>query len=256
MINQDKYRKLENFVQKLGKQIIGHNVNKISDIKKDIKLELDSYLNEKIISYLRNNFKFEILSEESEKDVDFTTINSLVWIVDPLDGSLNFSRNIPISCISISLWENKLPIYGLIYDMNRNELFKGYCKNNSDNNKEAYLNGRIIKVNNINNIDKGVLCTGFPSWRDYGTDSLNEFINKVKSWKKLRLLGSAAISLAWVASGRTDAYIEEDIRIWDVAAGMALVKSAGGSIFIQPNERKNFVTAIATNGNISIKELQ
>jgi myo-inositol-1(or 4)-monophosphatase len=121
--------------------------------------------------------------------------------------------------------------------------------------KGARLNGEKIETSPVKNKNQGVICTGFPSWRDYGTDSLSRFVRKVQEWKKVRMIGSAALSLAWVACGRVEAYMEEDIRIWDVAAGLALVRAAGGEIYFKTNISANFVTAAAANSYISIKEL-
>lgn len=247
----NRFNELEKYIVDLGKNIFNESIIVISDNLKDIKISNDKILHSKIYNYLKENFEYPILSEEDDVIYDFLEIDDYLWIVDPLDGSLNFSRRIPLFCISISLWRNGSPIYGLIYDIVRGEKYSGLCKE-----RNAIMNDKIISVSLIENINKGVLCTGFPSWRKYGKESLYEFISKVQKWKKLRLLGSAALSLAWVACGRVDAYIEEDIRIWDVAAGLAIVKAAGGDIYIEKRERNNFITAIATNGNISIKEFE
>ena len=104
-----------------------------------------------------------------------------------------------------------------------------------------------IKVSKIDKKEEAVICTGFPSGRKYDAGSLHAFIKRIIGWKKVRLLGSAALSLAWLGSGRVEAYIEEDIRIWDVAAGLAIVKAAGGEIEFQIRKEKNFVTVKAKN---------
>ena len=122
-------------------------------------------------------------------------------------------------------------------------------------NGTCILNNKQCISSSITNPEKGVLCTGFPSWRNFNDESLSLFLKKINKWKKIRTIGSAALSLVWVARGWADAYIEEDIRIWDVAAGLAIVKAAGGEIYLKENDRPNFVTAIATNGKISVKEL-
>jgi myo-inositol-1(or 4)-monophosphatase len=216
----------------------------LSEEKKDIKISADKELNKRIVAFLEENFNYPILSEESENNLVFGKCNDPIWIIDPLDGSLNYSRSIPIYCISIALWENYTPIVGIIFDIERNELYYTY-----DNCTKAFLNGKEISTSNTKSKEKGIICTGFPSWREYDRDSLLNFVKKVQYWKKVRLLGSAAVSLAWVSAGRTDAYLEEDIRIWDVAAGMALVKAAGGRINLVKRDRENFVTAYAWNGN-------
>jgi myo-inositol-1(or 4)-monophosphatase len=228
----------------------------ISSIKKDISLSTDKYLDKEIRTFLQSNFPYPILSEESGKQSDFRDYDDYFWIIDPLDGTLNYSRSIPISCISIALWQKQNPIIGIIYDFYHDEMFTGVVEKNEITGKTgAWLNDKPIMTAYVKNKSQGVICTGFPSWRDYGSESLLEFVKKVQDWKKVRLIGSAALSLAWVACGRVDAYMEEDIRIWDVAAGLAIVKAAGGNIYFKANERSNFVTAIATNKNISIKEL-
>lgn len=242
------YNELTNYIVELGDSIKHRSSIIVSEDEKDIKLNLDAEINTKITSFLKDKFSYPILSEEGTKQLSYNDYEDKFWIIDPLDGSLNFSRNMPLSCISIGLFNGSKPKFGCIYDFNRKDLFITQIDN-------CFLNNQKIKTSNIKKKSRGILCTGFPSFRDYGKKSLNDFLDKIKDWKKIRAIGSAALSLAWVARGWVDAYIEEDIRIWDVAAGLALVEAAGGEIFIKENNRANFVTAIATNGNISVKEL-
>ena len=240
---------LIHFLSELGSSLEKNTFQILSNNKKDIKLSTDIEINKKIISFLENNFEYPIISEENNNNISFTNYNGLYWIIDPLDGSMNYSRNIPISCISISLWEDHNPNFGLIYDFNNNNIYltrKAKC----------YVNNRICKTSTESNINNAILCTGFPSYSNINDDNLKKIVIKIQHWKKIRAIGSAAMSLAWVARGWVDAYIEEDIRIWDVAAGLALVQAAGGKIFIKENDRSNFVTAIATNGKISLGELK
>lgn len=228
----------------------------LAEIQKDISLSTDKYLDKEISLCLKSNSPYPVLSEESGKQRNFCEFDDYFWIIDPLDGTLNYSRSIPISCISIALWQRQRPVIGIIYDFYHDEIFTGVVEKTPIHGKGgAWLNGEPIMTAHIRDKTRGIICTGFPSWRDYGTESLSRFVKKVQDWKKVRLIGSAALSLAWVACGRVDAYMEEDIRIWDVAAGLALVKAAGGNVYFKANERSNFVTAIATNKNISIKEL-
>ena len=244
----EEYNELTNYIVELGKTIRSGSAIIVSEDGKDIKLNVDAEINKKIISFLANKFPYPILSEEEKNQISFKKYNKKFWIIDPLDGSLNFSRNIPMSCISIALFNDSKPNYGCIYDFNRNELF--VAGSNS-----CYLNGSRTTTSKIDRKSKGILCTGFPSWRNYEDGSLIKFLDKIKNWKKIRAIGSAALSLTWVARGWADAYIEEDIRIWDVAAGLGLVLAAGGEIYLKENEQPNFVTAIATNGKISVKDL-
>ena len=112
-----------------------------------------------------------------------------------------------------------------------------------------------IFVSTVATTQQSVLATGFPVKREYDSGSLNKFINQVQQFKKIRMIGSAALSLAYVASGVYDAYYEEDIMMWDVAAGVALVKAAGGDYFLKPGKKENSVVCGATNGAISISSL-
>lgn len=245
---KNQYNELTDYIVECGTSIRDNSSNIISENGKDIKLNLDAEINNKIISFLANKFQYPILSEEQENQTSFKKYKEKFWIIDPLDGSLNFSRNIPISCISIALFNGKNTEFGCIYDFNRNDLF-------ITGQNKSLLNHHKITTSKVEKKSKGVLCTGFPSWRNYGNESLKIFINKIQDWKKIRAIGSAALSLTWVARGWVEAYMEEDIRIWDVAAGLALVEAAGGEVFVKENKRTNFVTAIATNGTISVEEL-
>lgn len=242
---------ISNKTNALNEKIRLFTKNIITEDFKDISIYADKKLNKIITEYLRALTPFEIISEEGEKNISYTEYLEPIWIVDPLDGSLNYSREIPISCISIGLWQKSELIGGIIYDFNHREIYTAVL----DGVFTATVNNVDIHVSKIADIGRGIITTGFPSWRNYDTESLSKFIQNIQRWKKVRCIGSAALSLAWVACGKAEAYIEEDIRIWDVAAGLALVKAAGGEIYLKPNERPNFVTAIATNGKIPISQL-
>jgi len=186
--------------------------------QRDTKLEADSASESMILDMLSRNYP--VLSEEMGGIISH---KSPTWIVDPLDGTVNYSREIPISCVSIGLW-NDGPIMGVVYDFTRDEMFTGIVGDG------AFLNDEKIQVSGISNPSDAIVYTGFPVASSFETACISEFVNIVQGYKKVRLLGSAALSLAYVACGRGDAYIEQNIRIWDVAAGLALVKAAGGSI--------------------------
>jgi myo-inositol-1(or 4)-monophosphatase len=202
------------------------NIRVVEQLDRDVKLEVDYRSESLLINTLQRESNFSILTEEkgliNEKSVEYSEYQ---WIVDPLDGSLNFSRNIPLCCISIALWKEGNPLLGVIYDFNRNEMFSGLMG------KGAWLNGMPITTSKANVKSKSVLAMGFPVSTNFSQDALSYFVRDVVQYKKIRLLGSAALSLAYVACGRIDAYKENDIKIWDVAAGLVLVKAAGGAIF-------------------------
>jgi myo-inositol-1(or 4)-monophosphatase len=206
----------------------------------DIKLSIDRFSERRIVQYLKKHSHFPILSEEAGmlkgKDPEF------YWVVDPLDGTINYFHQIPLSCVSIALCRGEQPVLGVIYDFTRNELFTGVAD------KGAYLNGRRIHVSQIKSKRQAVLATGFPSQTSLSAGNLSTFCSYVKAYKKVRLLGTAALSMAYVAGGRLDAYIEKDIMLWDVAAGIAIVQAAGGQSRIHPTKKRYSYHVTAHNG--------
>ncbi|HEB9432281.1 TPA: inositol monophosphatase [Campylobacter coli] len=184
---------------------------------KDIKLQADLDSEKIICEILSNAFLYPILSEESYQISD-SEKKGIYWVVDPLDGSLNFSQDIPFCCISIALYENNNPILGVIYDFYRDEMFSGIVG------VDAWLNDKkIIPVNRKKDDKEAILATGFSSYMSYNGEDLEKFISYIQNFKKIRLFGSAALSLAYVACGRVDAYYEKNIAFWDVAAGIAII---------------------------------
>jgi myo-inositol-1(or 4)-monophosphatase len=214
------------------------------DLDKDIKLEADYKLEKFIIDNIAQQSRYPILSEERGVVNGSGPGNVYRWIIDPLDGSLNFCRGIPMSCISISLWKGMDPLLGVVFDFNRGENFTGLVG------KGAWLNGQSIKVSDVNEKSKAVLCTGFPVSTDFSKAPLLDFVDDVRNFKKVRLFGSAALSLAYVACGRADFYRENGIKVWDVAAGLALVKAAGGIININPSQDDYIVDVTASNSHL------
>ncbi len=215
-----------------------------SQYGKDIKLSADRESERIIIAALREESDLTILTEEEGLLNSGSGADQLKWIVDPLDGSLNYLRGIPSCCVSVGLWDSHTPVLGAVYDFNRNELFTGIAGTG------AWLNGKTIQVSGIDSSQQAVLFTGFPSNTDYGSSALNDYVEQVRVFKKVRLMGSAALSLVYVASGRGEAYFERDIMFWDVAAGLAIVSGAGGKFTIQETDKDNACEVYATNGLI------
>ncbi len=209
-----------------------------SEIGKDIKLSADVKAEEIILEMLSARSAVPILSEEKGWSGDE---QDLCWVVDPLDGTANYTQNIPMCCVSIALMQGWQPVLGVIYDFNHDELYTG------GTGIEAKLNGTTMKVGGQQSPDTSVLATGFPAKRDFSDEAMGAFARDAARWRKVRMLGSAAMSLAYVACGRADAYQEESIMIWDVAAGCALVEAAGGSIMISGDDRANPVSVSAAN---------
>lgn len=189
---------------------------------KDIKLVADRNSETIIVRELLDNSKFSILAEEN--GATHNSRSDYVWIVDPLDGSVNYLEGIPLCCISIGLWQDDNPILGVIYDFNRHDFYTGIV------NVGAWLNKIPITVKKIRSVQFSTLCTGFPASMEFESENIAYLIRQFKTFRKVRMVGSAALSLAFVASGKVDAYFEKNIKIWDVAAGLALVKAAGGEV--------------------------
>jgi myo-inositol-1(or 4)-monophosphatase len=211
----------------------------LAEPKRDIKLEADFKSEKIILSYLAHHSDFPILSEESgstnvqHPDSD----NRYCWIVDPLDGSFNFSRGSDMCCVSIGLWESNKPLMGVIYNFRHDNLYTGIVG------EGAWLNGKLISVNKNISLEKAVYSTGLPVSSDFSQNALEKFGAELGQYGKIRMIGSAALSLAYVACGIFDIYQERNIKIWDVAAGLAIVKAAGGEISFSGYPESNIIHA-------------
>ncbi|MCQ9207385.1 MAG: inositol monophosphatase, partial [Omnitrophica bacterium] len=196
------------------------NVEISVESRRDIKIAADCRSERIILDCLKENSDFSILSEEQglipEKEKDF------IWVVDPLDGTFNYMRGIPLCAVSIGLWKGDTPVLGVVYDFGRSELFSGISE------KGGWLNDRALKVSDTSDKKRAVLCTGFPVNTDFSAGNMEAFSDNARSHKKMRLLGSAALSICYVASGRADAYSERDIMFWDIAGGIPILLGAGG----------------------------
>lgn len=193
----------------------------------DVKLQADREAEAVILSLLRRQSSYPILAEESGEVASAPGPDQLRWIVDPLDGTVNYAGGIPLSAVSIGLWRGAAPLYGVIYDFWREELFEG------GPGAGASLNGRPICVSAADDPARAMFATGSPGTNADDPASLPRFIRNISSYRKIRMLGTAALSLAYVACGRLDAYAER-VMLWDAAAGAALVTGAGGTATVQP----------------------
>jgi myo-inositol-1(or 4)-monophosphatase len=147
------------------------------------------------------------------------------WIVDPLDGTVNFVHGIPQIAVSVGLWDGETPLVGVIYDPLRDECFA------AEVGKGAHLNGRPISVSSTHDLDGCVVATGFPyDHGDYAAEYATVVGAVLASVNGIRRFGSAALDLAWVASGRYEAYWELGIAPWDQAGGIVIVREAGGRV--------------------------
>jgi myo-inositol-1(or 4)-monophosphatase len=217
--------------------------------KRDKKLLADIESERILLEQLLTYSEYPVLTEESgwhgiNTELEQRIEPNVFWIIDPLDGTVNYSMNIPLCCVSIALVCNKKPVLGVIYDFYRDELFSGGYG------QGATMNGEKIKVSKLKKKSESIIMTGFPKARDFSDHGLARFGLEVASWQKVRMLGSAALSMAYVAAGRADAYKEENIMPWDIAGGWALIEFAGGNVHVRMDDFLNPITISASNGCI------
>ncbi len=193
-------------------------------IETDIVTDVDKKCEELIVSRLQKEFpKHDIMAEEgSGKRLK----SEWRWIVDPLDGTLNYAHGYPLFATSIALEHKGEVVLGVIYDPNRDELFA------AEKGGGATLNGRRIKVSATSELRKALLDTGFAynKSRKEQDDNLTHFVNFLTEVSSIRRDGSAAADFCSVACGRFDGFWELYLKAWDVAAGQLLVKEAGGRV--------------------------
>jgi myo-inositol-1(or 4)-monophosphatase len=170
------------------------------------------------------------------------------WIIDPLDGTTNFIHGVPSYSVSIALKEYNELVLGVVYEINLDECFYAW------KGSPAYLNGTEIHVSKAPKVADSLIATGFPYY-DFGKQQqyINLFAYLMKNCHGLRRLGSAAVDLVYTACGRFDAFYEYNLNAWDVAAGIVIVRQAGGQVvnFSGGDEVLDIRELIATNGKIT-----
>ena len=209
---------------------------------RDLKLQIDIDAERIIKEQLKLRSTYPILGEETGITEE---LGDFYWIVDPLDGTSNFLREIPICCVSIALMHKTEAILGVIYDFNHDDLYYGH------QGSKAYVNNREIKVSSLSQKNMSTLVTGIPAKTHYTDIEFHKMISNFQSWKKIRMIGSAAMAAVYVASGKAETYQEDGIFLWDVAAGAAIVNAAGGSISLKNFKTDFRVDAIFSNNNIN-----
>ncbi len=190
----------------------------------DVKLRADVDSERRIRALLQGETPYPVVGEEEGGDASLTERYEPYWVVDPLDGTFNYLRGSPQCCVSIGLMRGETPVLGVVYDFHAGECFAGIVAGG------LRLNGEALVPEWARKRDEAALQTGFPSGMSRGSAELHEFVGRVQAYKKVRMVGSAALALAYVAAGRSDVYYESSIRLWDVAAGLALVQAAGGLV--------------------------
>lgn len=183
----------------------------------------------------------------SEESVEKVSTSDYKWIIDPIDGTVNFANGIPICCVSIGLEYKGEMLMGAVYNPNLEEFYF------AEKGKGATLNGEKISVSSKTRLVTSCLVTGFPyTYLDHLNGPLEVFSKLIKKGIPVRRLGSAAIDLCWVAAGRFDGFYEHELHAWDSAAGFLMVEEAGGKVTNLKGEKYDPFQhgIIATNGKI------
>lgn len=191
---------------------------------RDIKLLADKESEAIILETLRPS-SIPVLAEESGSHGSQT---GLRWIVDPIDGTMNFFRGlVDLCCISVALWDGDRPILGVINRFSVDEIYTGIV---GDSNRPgtALRNGTPIHPSTVETTDRAVYATGFPIRQNFFEETLSAYVRNIRRFKKIRMLGSAALMGVFVADGRCDLYAEDGIMLWDIAASTAILLAAGG----------------------------
>ncbi len=215
---------------------------------RDIKLAADRQSEEIILEALRPS-GLPILSEES--GAVGSSCGGCRWIVDPLDGTANYWKGMPeLSCVSVALWDGDEPLLGVVYRFWQEELFSGIAG------QGAWMNGAPISSSDTGMISQAILATGFPLHMPYDVASISAMSADFRLFKKVRMLGAAAIMGSFVASGRVDVYMEDHIMFWDIAAATAIVKGAGGVADIRFLEGQQCVCRLFANQRLQEEYMQ
>ena len=244
MVDLKKDLKLAIESAKLAGNFLSENYSKELDVVidegRDIKLKVDQEAEKIITNFLSSHSNIPIMGEEfgasQELEDDF-------WLIDPLDGTSNYYRNIPICSVSVALVKNNIPEIGVINDFLNQKLYF------ASKGGGAFCNEKIITTSTITKKNKGTLVTGIPARESYTDDDFRYIISQFQDWKKVRMIGSATIANILVATGSADMYREDGIFFWDIAAGSVIVQEAGGIARITNFQDDYRVDAEFTNGN-------
>ena len=223
----------------------------------DIKLELDVRCQKLIEKTLRKAFpEIAILGEEGT----LGDINSAYrWVVDPIDGTVNFTYGLPHACVSIALQkrgetakerkqsgypDGYTTIIGVVFDPFTGDLWTAI------KGQQTLLNGKKISVSQRTKLKESIVAMGFAKYETTLAKMLPVFNKLVHKVRKIRIMGAAALSMTYVSSGRMDAYKEYGVRLWDIAAGGLIVECAGGEFWRQPTDNDHGYEIVVSNGKL------
>jgi len=230
---------------KLQRENFGSDLTVNEMLKHDIKLDLDVRSQQLITDIILKNFPDHcILGEEGNTG---NASSDTQWIVDPIDGTVNYFYGIPHFSVSIAARQNGEYVAGVIYDPMMNETWA------VEKGGKPTLNGRPIRTSDRAHVADAVVTVGFSKSREALEASFDRYKRISLDVRKTRMLGSAALAMAYIACGRLDGYIEEQISEWDIAAGRMLLFAAGGEMFERPGFVKpNTLFICASNGKVDL----
>ncbi len=211
----------------------------------DLVTEVDHASEKLIMEIIRNEFPDHFILSEEVGEIKMDS--AYKWIIDPIDGTVNYANGIPICCVSIGIEHEGKMIMGAVFNPFMDEFFF------AEKGAGAYLNEQRIRVSDKDNVSHSCLVTGFPyTYLDLPNGPLEVFGRFIRKGIPVRRLGSAAIDLCWVAAGRFDGFYEHKLNAWDSAAGFLLVEEAGGRVTdFEGNYYSPYQPHIvATNGKI------
>jgi myo-inositol-1(or 4)-monophosphatase len=211
---------------------------------REVKVAADTRAEALILDLLAKLSPFPILSEE-EGWVGEAANARAVWAVDPLDGSVNYIQGYPQCAVSIALVVDRKPVLGVVDMFLLGERYSGVVGHG------AWLNGQAIRVSRTESPGKAVLNTGIPARVQADGAAFVTFMEGLRPWRKVRMIGSAAAALAYVAAGKADAYREMGAMLWDVAGGCALVEAAGGRVRLEGDALDQPLIVRADNGLVA-----
>jgi myo-inositol-1(or 4)-monophosphatase len=225
------------------------------ELQHDIKLELDVRSQKLIEQRLRTEFPdISVLGEEG---VSGDQKSATRWVVDPIDGTVNFTYGIPHACVSIALQsrtdksrttrrgkqhEEFETLAGLVYDPFCDEMWTAV------RGQPARLNGKIIHASRRRKLAESIVSIGFSKHTETLEAMLPTLDYLIHRVRKVRIMGAAALSMVYVATGRFDAYVETGVRLWDIAAGGLILECAGGEFWREPAPGEHAYRIIANNG--------
>jgi len=250
----NEFRKAAEAAARAAGQLLNDNyeteldVNELAD--HDIKLDLDVRSQGLIARLLLDQFTDHGFLGEEGGNVG-NADSEYQWVVDPIDGTVNYYYGIPHFCVSIALQRNGETVVGVIYDPMRDEMWSVTADDAAPT-----LNGRQISVSLRERLADAVITVGFSKTKESMDVGLEKYKKIGYRVRKTRMLGSAALALTYIACGRLDAYIEESVNLWDIAAGVLLVQKAGGKITLTiPDHAPQCISIVATNGRIPLEEV-